>query len=190
MLLFPSPAQTSFSIIPRCLFNDIQTMAFYVASTGLVLQDEADHARPDWLVWAHVEAKRRARLVLYLLHWAYSVYHSLAHFDCRELSRMPAPAAKFLWQAADEASWDGMYRRWLAQWDGCEPMQADLLTVGPAIAMGRRMEMWLEDADELGVLVIALRKLNFFWGVFSSRGGRAGLEGEAVCLCVNVLTGG
>lgn len=118
LLLFPDPGQTSQSPIPSTLFTQIQTMSYYVASTGLVLQEESTHIRPPWQIWAHVEAKRRSMCSLYLLHWAYSVYHGEVNFDCRELSRMPGPGAKFLWHATDENNWNSLYTRWLAQWDG------------------------------------------------------------------------
>ncbi|KAI0129492.1 hypothetical protein BJ170DRAFT_275965 [Xylariales sp. AK1849] len=156
LLIFPTPNQTSQSIISKSLFTQIQTMGYYVASTGLILPEESTHVRPAWQTWAYIEAKRRAMCSLYLVHWAYSVYHEQLDFDCRELSRMPGPAAKFLWSTADETSWNSLYNRWLAQWDGQDFLFAEFACIDQEIVMNRRAETWLEDADELGILVLSL----------------------------------
>jgi hypothetical protein len=156
LLLFPTPRQTSQTIIPPSLFAQIRTMGYYVSSTGLVLQEESTHVRPPWQVWAHIEAKRRAMSAFYLVQWACSVYHKQAVFSCRELSRMPGPGAKFLWLASDEGAWNSLYTRWLAQWDGQDFLYAEYSCIDPEIVMNRRAEIWLEDADEFGFLVMAL----------------------------------
>lgn len=180
LLIFPTPSQTSQCLIAAPLFAQVQGLAYYVASTGLVLREESTHARPaSWALWAHVEAKRRAMCALYLVHWAYSVYHADAggyhtFFDCRELSRMPGPGAKFLWAAADERAWAALYTRWLAQWMGGEDgsgglgaggvgggggqdfLFSEFMCIDPEVVMNRRAEIWLEDADELGFLMLSL----------------------------------
>ncbi|KAH8666355.1 hypothetical protein BX600DRAFT_270749 [Xylariales sp. PMI_506] len=158
LLIFPTPTQVSQSLIPPPLLTQVQAMGYYVAATGLLLPEEARRIRPGWAAWAHVEAKRRAMCSLYLVHWAYSVYHHEAqiHFDCRELGRTPGPGAKFLWAAADEAVWSGLYNRWLAQWDGKDFLFAEFTCVDSEIVMNRRAEIWLEDADELGFLLLSL----------------------------------
>ncbi|KAH6647594.1 C6 finger domain-containing protein [Truncatella angustata] len=158
LLIFPTPDQTSQSLISPSLFIQIQTLGYYIASTGLTLHEESTHVRPLWPIWAHVEAKRRAMCSLYLIHWAYSIYHSAVRFDCgRELSRMPGPGAKFLWLASDEQSWNALYERWLAQWDeGQGLMFAEFVGIDPGVVMNRRAEIWLEDADELGFLMLSL----------------------------------
>lgn len=72
---------------------------------------------------------------------------------------MPGPGAKFLWNAADERAWAALYARWLAQWDeGRDFMFADFVGIDPEVVMNRRAEIWLEDADELGFLMLSLGK--------------------------------
>lgn len=132
-------------------------MGFFVASSGLVLQEESQHVRPAWQVWSHVESKRRAIMSLYVLNWAHSVYYNAQqNFDCHRLSRVPASAAKFLWQATDEETWNTLYTRWLAQWEGHTFIQAEFMTIGPEIVMNPRVETWLEDADEFGFITMVL----------------------------------
>ncbi|KAK6082880.1 C6 finger domain containing protein [Seiridium cupressi] len=158
LLIFPTPNQTSQSLVAPSLFNQVQTLGYFVASTGLILHEESTRAQPVWAIWSHVEAKRRSMCSLYLVHWAYSVYHSQVRFDCgRELARMPGPGAKFLWNATDEQSWNTLYTRWLAQWDeGRDFMFAEFVGIDPEVVMNRRAEIWLEDADELGFLMLSL----------------------------------
>ncbi|KAI5918106.1 hypothetical protein F4810DRAFT_604810 [Camillea tinctor] len=168
LLLFPSPRQTALSVVPRGLFARLQHMAYHVLSTGTALQDEQIHSAhshtrhlncPSWPVWAHLEAKRRAVQALYFLHWAYSVHHRAPHSNCLELGRLLAPGPRFLWQAADERAWRALYVKWLAQWaDVGAPglLQAEFFLVGKGYVMDRRVEMWLDDADELGVMMLSI----------------------------------
>ncbi|KAI0097257.1 hypothetical protein GGR51DRAFT_541572 [Nemania sp. FL0031] len=156
LLLFPSNRQGILSLVQEETFCAVQEMANHVLSTGMMLHEEASHVRPPWRVWAHIEAKRRTLMCIYFLHWAYSAYHGTRHFNCLQLGRMLAPGAKWLWQAADEKIWMGLYARWLAQWDGKEFIQAEFFLVDKGPVMDPRVEMWLEDADELGMLIMSI----------------------------------
>ncbi|KAF2808058.1 uncharacterized protein BDZ99DRAFT_391543 [Mytilinidion resinicola] len=158
MLLFPSHSQSSLAPVAPSVFASLQKVVYYVASTGLVLQEERDHIRPSWDSWIYVTSKRRAVFSLYLLHWSYSVYNGLPSFSCAELGFMPAPAPKFLWEAASREVWEAYYIRWLAQWGGEEYMMREFQDVetqqGPTV--DARTGLWLEDADELGILFFSI----------------------------------
>lgn len=158
MLLFPSHSQFSLAPVAPSVFAQLQKVVFYVASTGLVLQEERDHVRPSWDAWIYVTSKRRAVFALYLLHWSYSVYNGLPSFNCAELGFMPAPAPKCLWEAASREIWEAYYMRWLAQWGGEEYIMREFQAVetrhGPSV--DPRTELWLEDADELGILFFSI----------------------------------
>ncbi|KAI0408477.1 hypothetical protein F4802DRAFT_594408 [Xylaria palmicola] len=156
LLFFPSNRQGTVSVVPGHIFASIQEMACHVLSTGMLLHEEASHERPPWRIWAHIEAKRRTLISIYFLHWAYSAYHGTRHFNCLQLSRMLAPGPKWLWQATDERTWAGLYARWLAQWDGRELIQGEFFLVEKGPAMDPRVEMWLEDADEFGLMMVSI----------------------------------
>ncbi|KAI1814244.1 hypothetical protein GGS20DRAFT_430365 [Poronia punctata] len=127
LLFFPSNRhQSSISPVSNSLFTSLQEMGNYVLSTGMVLHEEANNTCPPWRVWAHIEAKRRTLVCIYFLHWSYSVAHETRHFNCLQLGKLLAPGPKYLWQANDELVWK------------------------------RLVEMWLEDADELGVLMMSI----------------------------------
>lgn len=156
LLLFPSNDQSSLPILEEDLFRQIRQIVYHVASSGLVLAEERTNVRPTWEAWLHITTKRRAVLTLYLVHWSYSVYHSLPSFDCKDLGSMPAPSAKYLWQASERKQWETLYNRWLAQWDGNEYYQWEFFEIPPGVRMTERAEMWLEDADEFGMIFIAI----------------------------------
>jgi hypothetical protein len=108
ILLFPS--EGSPPTIPEAnLFRKIQDLVHHASSTGLFLQEEREQMLPTWSTWVHVTSKRRALLALYQLQWAYSVFHDIPSYECRELGFMPAPAAKILWLAQSEQEWNAHY---------------------------------------------------------------------------------
>jgi hypothetical protein len=158
LLLFPSKNHYSVELLEDDVFSQIRNLVYYVAGTGLILQNEMDHVRPSWEAWIQVTSKRRALLALYLIHWSYSVYHCLPSFNCRDLGFMPAPAAKYLWQASERKQWESLYNRWLVQWDGSEYYQWEFHNVSTGVRMNPRAEMWLEDADEFGILFASIGK--------------------------------
>ncbi|KAI1118398.1 hypothetical protein F5Y14DRAFT_447271 [Nemania sp. NC0429] len=156
LLIFPCNRQQTLSHVPDHLFGAVQEMAAHVLTTGMLLHEEASHERPPWRIWTHIESKRRTLICIYLLHFAYSSCHGVRTFNCLELGRMRAPGPKWLWQAADEKRWMNLYTRWLAQWNGKEIIQAELFLVENGPVMDPRVEMWLEDADELSTLMMSI----------------------------------
>jgi hypothetical protein len=156
ILIFPSKNQNAIPSVEPSVFVGLQQVVYYTAVTGLILQEETEHTVPSWEAWTHVTSKRRVIFSLYMLHWAYSVYHGLPSFNCEELGFMPAPAAKFLWQASTKQQWEVLYRRWLIQWGGREYMQREFHDIKPGIILDQRTQMWLEDADELGILFLSI----------------------------------
>ncbi|PGH14990.1 hypothetical protein AJ79_02670 [Helicocarpus griseus UAMH5409] len=158
LLLFPSNEQQTISRLDDKLVRQLESIIHYVVSTGIVLEEESNRVRPLWECWVHVTCKRRAVLSLYTIFWAYCVYHSIPPLDCRDASHMPAPAPKYLWQATTREQWESLYNRWLAQWDGPYFRQDELLKVRSGARMGFRAELWLEDADEFGMMYVFIRK--------------------------------
>ncbi|KAI0970477.1 hypothetical protein F4678DRAFT_472969 [Xylaria arbuscula] len=156
LLIFPSNDQNTLSVVPVHIFTAVQELGQHALSTGMMLHDEASHMCPSWRMWAHIEAKRRTLMSTFFMHWAYSAYHGTAHFNCLQLGRMLAASPKWLWQATDEKTWMRLYARWLAQWDGRELIQAEFFLVERGPVMNSRVEQWLEDADELGILLMTI----------------------------------
>ncbi|KAK2760402.1 hypothetical protein FQN54_002472 [Arachnomyces sp. PD_36] len=162
ILLFPSKNSTETMWDDATIFREIRRIVSHVVSTGLFLQEEKEHIRPSWTAWVHVTSKRRAILSLFIIHWAYSVFHDSQGFDCRDLAFMPAPAAKVLWQAGTEEEWNTLYIRWLARWDGRGFLQGEFDKIQPGIVMQPRAEKWLEETDEFGYIMISITNATEF----------------------------
>ncbi|KAL2073435.1 hypothetical protein VTL71DRAFT_10759 [Oculimacula yallundae] len=156
LLVFPSKNQKSIPFLDTAIFSEIQQIVRHTAISGLVLQEENENSIPSWDAWVHVTSKRRAVFTLYLLHWAYSVYHHVPSFNCDELAYIPAPAPKYLWLATSEEQWKDLYVRWLAQWKGRQYMQHEFMFVEPGPFLDERTQLWLEDTDEFGMMFMSI----------------------------------
>ncbi|KAH6649053.1 hypothetical protein BKA67DRAFT_576655 [Truncatella angustata] len=129
-----------------------------LAMTGLFLGQEAHHgpSHPSWCDWAFVSAKRRTIQGLHHLEWAWSVFFGYPVLTCFELGPLPAPAAKFLWQATNESKWKRLYGEWLWRWrEGGGFKMAEFFTINPGGELDMRSEMWLAEADEFGMMLMA-----------------------------------
>jgi hypothetical protein len=83
--------------------------------------------------------------------------NGLPTFPCPELGFMPAPAGKVLWNAKTLGEWESAYDRWLGRWAGMGIYSMQELTdVKPGPELDLRTEIWLEGADEFGVMYMAL----------------------------------
>jgi hypothetical protein len=158
MLMYPGFSQLSVSLVDPSVFLCLQKVISYISNTGLILTQERDNVRPSWESWIHITAKRRAVFSLYLVHWSYAVYHDIECFACSQLGFMPAPAPKFLWHSQSQLKWESLYDRWLEQWQGAPYMMHEFDTIQDGTNLERRAELWLEDADELGVLFFSIGK--------------------------------
>ncbi|KAL1956926.1 hypothetical protein VTO42DRAFT_6673 [Malbranchea cinnamomea] len=155
MLLFPSKNSTRPVARDDLMYERLKRLISQLVTTGLFLQEERKQVRPSWEAWIHITSKRRAVLSLFLLQWAYSVFHGIPPFDCKGLGFMPAPAAKALWQARTEDEWNSLYVRWLTRWNGQGFLQCELAKIRPGIRMEPRAERWLEETDDFGLIMIA-----------------------------------
>jgi hypothetical protein len=83
---------------------------------------------------------------------------------------MPAPAAKYLWQAKNEQEWDFLYEVWLREWGQvgrCGYLQGEFWMVNEGIKVDERTEMWIEEADEFGMMFLGI--CEFLLPLISSR---------------------
>lgn len=93
---------------------------------------------------------------------------------------MFAPGPKYLWQATDEGIWKNLYSRWLVQWDGRELIQAEFFLVEKGPVMDPRVEMWFEDADELGIMMMSISKYLFYVPVLCGWVSAPGVDSSTI----------
>jgi hypothetical protein len=77
---------------------------------------------------------------------------------CDDLSFLPAPEAKYLWQATNQKQWEALYNHWLIEWQDGLYTQGEFCEITPGIRMNARAELWYEDVDDFGFLFVALIK--------------------------------
>ncbi|KAK3297134.1 uncharacterized protein B0H64DRAFT_119087 [Chaetomium fimeti] len=129
----------------------------HLSRTGLLLDQEASHTvPPSWRQWAAVAAKRKTIHSFHHVEWAWSLLHGYPVLTCFELAPLPAPPPRYLWQEAeDEARWRGLYGDWLALWKGGFYRMMEFFHINPGGVLDARSELWLAEADEFGMMVMA-----------------------------------
>jgi hypothetical protein len=137
------------------LLIDMWDVKHRLATTGLFLEQETDHSLPSWRKWAIVSAKRRTVLAMHHLEWAWSLRHGYPILTCFELGPLPAPAARYLWQERDERRWQRLYSDWLRQWSNGSYKMGEFFHLNPNGNLDARSEMYLAEADEFGMMLIA-----------------------------------
>ncbi|KAF2837620.1 hypothetical protein M501DRAFT_995592, partial [Patellaria atrata CBS 101060] len=90
-----------------------------------------------------------------MFDWAYCVLQGSPKFQCEELGGVPMPASKALWQARSSEEWEGIYLKRLARWKGAPMLMAEFTELGSEYPE-ERLEMWVEEADEFGIIMTAL----------------------------------
>lgn len=96
-------------------------------------------------------------MCLNMFNWLNAMHNGFANFPCAEPDCVPAPTGKVLWNITSEERWTVAYDRWLGHWAGMSIYTLlDLNNVG--FELDPRSEMWLEEADELGLILVALKK--------------------------------
>lgn len=160
LVLFPGKDQpSSVFIVDMAILSNVQQLVNYIGSVGLVLKEETEHSRPSWEDWITITTRRRTIFTLYLIHWIISAYYGLPSFDCQELRDMLAPASKLLWLAENRDDWEFQYNRWLAGWEGREYLHGEISQIEESLVLDTRSEKWLGEADDLGLLVMALGEM-------------------------------
>ena len=134
---------------------NIQQVAYRLATTGLIVEAEKKHIRPEWEEWIKLSAKRRTVLALYCFDCVFRTMNDIPMFPCDELRFMPAPAGKVLWQARSREQWESAYNHWLAKWDkGSFSMGEVMKRRRPESGASERLQMWLEEVDEFGMMMM------------------------------------
>lgn len=136
------------------LITDVWEMKTRLTATNLCLAEEQSNRMPSWSGWAMTSAKRRTLLALNQLEWAWSLIQGYPELSCVELGPLPAPSAKHIWQASNEAEWENLYREWLAGWTDGLFRLSELFTVSSGEPLSERAERWLAESDEFGVMLM------------------------------------
>jgi len=161
MVLFFQLDRASDPFLRQAIMN-LQELACSSARVGLICSADREHIRPRWEAWIVAEAKRRSLFTMYLFDSVLSVQDGLPTFLGTELSGLPAPQNKALWQARSRGDWEVAFNVQLAEWaDGCLRID-ELWPVPPDFdetkieQRRRRVDQWLENVDEFGTMLYAV----------------------------------
>ncbi|PWY91610.1 hypothetical protein BO94DRAFT_462423 [Aspergillus sclerotioniger CBS 115572] len=148
----------------RTIMTNLQDLACASSRGGLICAADQRRARPRWEEWIVAEAKRRTLYVMYLFDSILSTQEGLPTFIGTELSGLPAPANRLLWQAGTRYDWEREYNIHMAEWmegsltiDELWPTPDDISETG----LGRlrdRVDRWLENLDEYGTMLYAIMR--------------------------------
>jgi hypothetical protein len=156
-MLFPVPHKSSSGIFDLSTLASLHELGFYITEKGLIHPAETAHARPPWKEWIQTNCRRRALMAMYSFEGIYHTLNKLPTYPCTELGFVPAPAGKVLWNARTQDEWESAYDRWLGHWAGIEPLlMGDLAEIQPGTDLDRRAEIWLEEADEYGMMLMSM----------------------------------
>lgn len=98
-------------------------------------------------------------MALYCFEWMYARLNALPTYPCTEIGFMPGPAGKSTWGARSRDEWECAYGRWLGRWaEGGFYTIKELANVRPGPEIDARTELWLEEADEFGMMYMSLGK--------------------------------
>jgi hypothetical protein len=86
-----------------------------------------------------------------------AILNNFQSFPCSHADFMPAPAGKVLWEITAQEKWEVAYDRWLGRWAGLDVYTlGDLENMPPGPTLDLRSELWLEEADDLGILLMTM----------------------------------
>ncbi|KAF5508092.1 putative proline-specific permease put4 [Colletotrichum fructicola] len=139
-----------------------QDLACETARRGLACVAEQQGARPKWEEWIVAETKRRVVFTMCMFDSALLTNDGLSSHLATELRGLLAPGGKSLWEARDRRDWEVKYNIQLAAWNDGGLRIEELWPMPEGFSEAEtekrreRVDMWLEDLDEYGMMVYAV----------------------------------
>ncbi|KAF3087621.1 hypothetical protein TWF102_010459 [Orbilia oligospora] len=161
MVLFFQLGRVTDSFLRQAVIA-LQELACSSSRQGLLCVAEQLPTRPKWEAWIVTEAKRRSLYTMYLFDSVLSAQDGLPVYLGTELRGLFAPGSKTLWHAQSRQDWETVYNRHLVDWAG-KGFQIDelwpitaALDDAEVVQRRTRMDRWLENLDEFGVMIYAV----------------------------------
>lgn len=107
----------------------------------------------DQQSWVTTSAAYRTVLAIYVFDCVICFLNHIPIYSCDELDFIPAPVCRRLWEARDYETWRDEYVNWLNIWKGTEVVMGELLNRVAESYTHNRVEKWLSEADEFGMLI-------------------------------------
>ncbi|KUJ19387.1 uncharacterized protein LY89DRAFT_731786 [Mollisia scopiformis] len=137
----------------QVLLGQLQEMAYHLLITVTIPKARPSGAVLDQESWVITSAAHRTVLAVYIFEYVICLLNSLPVYSCNELDSIPAPVCGRLWEAQGYGTWRDEYGNWAKMWKGREVVMAELLDRQVESYAYNRVEKWLSEADEFGMLI-------------------------------------
>ncbi|KAF4609814.1 hypothetical protein G7Y89_g15809 [Cudoniella acicularis] len=146
-------SNTTVKYAVQLVLGQLQEMAYHLLITIAFPKARPSGTVPDQESWVITSAAHRTVLAIYVFDCVICFLSRIPVYSCDELDFIPAPACRRLWEAREYETWREEYVNWLKMWEGREVVMGELLNRPAESYAYNRVEKWLSEADEFGMLI-------------------------------------
>jgi hypothetical protein len=146
-------SNTAVKYAVQIVLGQLQEMAYHLLITVAFPQARPSDTVPDQESWVITSAAHRTVLALFVFDCVICFLNCIPVYSCDELDFIPAPVCRRLWEAQEYDTWKEEYVNWLKMWKGREVVMGELLNRPAESYAHDRVETWLSEADEFGMLI-------------------------------------
>ncbi|EED20853.1 conserved hypothetical protein [Talaromyces stipitatus ATCC 10500] len=137
----------------QLVLGQLQEMAYRLLAMTEFPRADIFSKVPDRELWAIASAAQRTVLAIYVFDCVVCFLNRIPVYSCDELDFIPAPVCRRLWEAREYETWREEYGNWFKAWKGREVLMGELLIQHTESYASKRVEEWLSEADEFGMLI-------------------------------------
>ncbi|PON28804.1 hypothetical protein TGAM01_v201912 [Trichoderma gamsii] len=137
----------------QLVLGQLQEMTYRLLSMTEFPRADISSKVPDRELWAIASAAQRTVLAIYVFDCVVCFLNRIPVYSCDELDFIPAPVCRRLWEAREYETWREEYGNWFKVWKGREVLMGELLIQLTESYASKRVEEWLSEADEFGMLI-------------------------------------
>lgn len=146
-------SNTALKYAAQIVLGQLQEMAYHLLITVALPKARPSGTIPNQDLWMITSAAHRTVLAIYIFEYVICFRNRIPIYICDELDFIPAPVCRRLWEAQEYEAWRGEYGNWLEMWKGKEVVMSELLNGHAGSHAYTRVEKWLSEADEFGMLI-------------------------------------
>jgi hypothetical protein len=146
-------SNTTMKYAVQLVLGQLQEMAYHLLVTTASPKACTPGTVPDRESWVITSATHRTVLAIYIFDCVLCFINRVPIFSCDELDFIPAPVCRRLWEAREYETWREEYVNWLKMWKSREVVMNELLNRSAESHAYNRVEKWLSEADEFGMLI-------------------------------------
>ncbi|KAL2060520.1 hypothetical protein VTL71DRAFT_9161, partial [Oculimacula yallundae] len=146
-------SNTTGKFAAQLVLGQLQEMAYHLLITVAFPKTRSSGTIPNQESWIITAATHRTILAVYVFEYAICHRNRMPVYTCDELDFIPVPVGKRLWEAQEYGTWREEYENWFDMWKGRELVMGELLNGYADSSTQNRVERWLSEADEFGMLV-------------------------------------